>query len=78
MKKVFSLTTTEVSHDMIEALEALLTDAKKGKLIGLAFTAMCSDRQFFTDTAGEAHRNPVFTSGMLMCLIFKLLKRVVD
>lgn len=78
MKKVFSMTTTEVSHDVVEALEDLLADAKKGKLIGLAFTAMCSDRQFFTDTAGEAHRNPVFSSGMLLCLIFKLLKRVVD
>ena len=72
MKSPFVLVSDEISHDTIEALTELLEDARRGELIGIAFAAMYKQRKFIVDTAGEAHRNPIFTRGMLACLDDKL------
>lgn len=76
MKKPFSLANDIISHDSIECLESLLKDAKEGKLIGIAFAAMYKRRQYITNTAGEAHRNPTFTRGMLATLNDQLAYKV--
>lgn len=76
MKKTFSLARDTISHDSVEALEALLEEARQGKLIGLAFVAMYKDRYYVTNTAGEAYRNPVFTCGMLASLNYQLMRKV--
>ena len=68
MRKPFSLVPDELSHDTVEALQTLLADARNGHVIGVAFCAMYKQRNFIVNTAGEAHRNPVFTRGMIACL----------
>lgn len=72
MKPPFVLVNDQISHDTIEALTEMLEDAMRGELIGIAFAAMYKQRKFIVDTAGEAHRNPIFTRGMLDCLDDKL------
>lgn len=64
----YTLVTDPLSHDTIDLLEQLLAHARKKELIGIAFAAMYRGRQFITNTAGECHRNPVFTRGMVACL----------
>lgn len=64
----FRLVPVERSHDTVEALRELLEEAEAGEVVGLAFAAMYRRRQFITDTAGECHRNPVFTRGMIAAL----------
>ena len=64
----FKLINEPLSHDTVEALRELLTHAEAGEIVGLAFAAMYRRRQFITDTAGECHRNPVFTRGMVAAL----------
>lgn len=68
MRKPFRLVPDDLSHDTIEALQTLLDDARNGDIIGVAFCAMYKRRNFIVNTAGEAHRNPVFTRGMIACL----------
>jgi hypothetical protein len=72
MKPPFQLVPDKISHDTIKALEELLDHAKRGEVIGLAFAAMYKQRKFIVNTAGEAHRNPILTKGMLACLSEKL------
>lgn len=65
-----TLVSRTISHDTVETLEQLLTDAKDGRLIGIAFAAAYAgkDRGFFVDVTGECYRNPVFARGMVACL----------
>lgn len=72
MKPPFRLVQDDISHDTVAALETLLADAKKGRVIGIAYAVMFKQRQFAVDAAGEAYRNPIFTRGMIACLDDKL------
>lgn len=58
--KPFTLIQVDTSHDTIEALEYLLQEARVGRLIGLIYGAALRGRDYFVDTAGETHRNPMF------------------
>jgi hypothetical protein len=73
MDRPFTLVPDSISHDTIEALKALLRDAEKGEIIGLAFAVMYKGRDYIVNTAGEAHRSPTFTRGMVPALDDHLL-----
>lgn len=76
MKPPFTLAPEPISHDSVEALKALLHDAKQGDLIGIAFTAMYKKRSYVVNAAGEAHRNPTFSLGMVEVLNDYLLQQI--
>lgn len=78
MKTPFRLIGDQISHDSVSCLEQLLEMAKRGELIGVALVAMMKRRQFITHAAGEAHRNPTFTRGMLRALDDDLGKQVLE
>jgi hypothetical protein len=75
MKAPFTLVRDSISHDTVYALEELLKAARKGDVIGLAYTAMLKSRQFIVNTAGEPHRNPTFALGMVRLLDDELVQR---
>ncbi len=59
MDRPFTLAPDAISHDTIEALKALLRDAERGEIIGLAFAVMYKGKDLhLMNTAGEAHRSP--------------------
>lgn len=64
------------SHDTIQTLRDLLQFAEAGEVVGIAFAAMFKQRRFVIDTAGECHRNPVFTRGMVAALDDCLAERM--
>lgn len=64
----FHLVGDAISPDVVEALEELLSQARRGELIGIAFAAMYRRRQYIVDTAGECRSNPTFTRGMVRAL----------
>lgn len=64
----FHLTQHHIPKDTIEALEQLLDEAKRGRIIGMAFVTMYKRREFATLATGEAYRNPVFARGMVAAL----------
>lgn len=66
--KPFTLIKVDVSNETIAALEYLLQEARTGNLIGLAYGAALRGKDYFVDTAGEAHRNPMFGLGMASVL----------
>jgi hypothetical protein len=68
MKPPFLLVPDVVSHELVECLELLLDQAKRGQIIGIAYAAMLKKRAYITNTAGEAHRNPTFSRGMIATL----------
>lgn len=76
MDRPFSLAPDSLSHDTIEALRVLLKDAEKGEVIGLAFAVMYRGRDYIVNTAGEAHRSPTFTRGMVQALDDHLMHMV--
>jgi hypothetical protein len=76
MKAPFYLVPDLVSHDTVEALELLLSEARRGEVIGIAYVAMLKRRAFIVNSAGEAHRNPTFTRGMIRALDDQLGQRI--
>lgn len=76
MKPPFRLVPDAISTDTTTALRQLLELAERGELIGVAFAGMLQQRRFFVNTAGEAHRNPVFARGMVAALDDELGQRM--
>lgn len=76
VKPPFLLVPDNVSHDTIECLEMLLDQARRGEVIGIAYAVMLKKRAYITNTAGEAHRNPTFSRGMLATLDDQLADQV--
>lgn len=46
--------------------------ARRQELIGIAFAGMLKQRKYFVNAAGEAHRNPTFSIGMVQVLTTEL------
>lgn len=65
-----------VSHDTVRCLRKLLEDAEAGKIVGISYAAMASNRDFFYSSCGEAHRNPAWATAMAATLFHGTLKRV--
>jgi hypothetical protein len=76
MERPFSLAQEHISHDTIEALKELLSGAERGEIIGIAFAVMYKGRDYIVNTAGEAHRSPTFTRGMVQALDDHLMQKV--
>lgn len=72
MKPPYHLVPGALSHDTVAALEALLADAKAGRLQGIAFGAIYRRRTYIVDAAGEAHRSPTFALGVVHMLAKEL------
>lgn len=54
--------------DVVDCLKELLTEARSGDLIGIAYAAMYRRRQYYVDATGECYRNPTFARGMVGAL----------
>lgn len=54
-----------VSRDTVQTLEILLEEARRGELIGLAYSAMYRPRDFTVNATGEVKRSPILASGMV-------------
>ena len=74
--KPFILVQDELSTETVKCLEQLLTHARSGEIIGIAFVAMLKRRGYIVNSAGEAHRNPTFSRGMVHALDDQLSKRI--
>ena len=76
MKQPFTLVPDKVSTDTVECLRLLLSRARKGEVIGLAFCAMLKQRAYIVNTAGIAHESPTFARGMVAALDDSLADRI--
>jgi hypothetical protein len=76
VKPPFFLVPDTISNDTVECLQQLLAYAKKGEVIGVGFVAVLKQRNYIANTAGEAHRNPTFTRGMVAALDDQLALRI--
>jgi len=65
-----------VSHDTVRCLRQLLADAEAGKIVGISYAVMASNRKFFYSSCGEAYRNPAFATAMAATLLHGTMKRV--
>lgn len=74
MKSTYRLVPDNLSNETVACLEQLLTDAKDGRLIGVAFAAMYKGKRYIVNAAGEAHRSPTFARGMVAALDDELEK----
>lgn len=75
MKPPFTLAQVHPPEDVVAALEFLLGEARNGRLIGIAYGAMFRRRNYIVNTAGEAHRNPLFALGVVHVLADELVGR---
>lgn len=76
MKRPFTLLDDHISTDTVACLETLLSQARAGEVIGIAFAAILKRRNYVVNTAGEAHRNPTFARGCIRALDDELGTRV--
>lgn len=63
-------------EDVIDSLIWLLAEAVAGRITGLAYGALAPGKDFYFETAGEAHRDPLRTIGILQTLSQELTDRV--
>jgi hypothetical protein len=77
-KPIFGLAQDTISHDTVEALQTLLDKAKRGDVIGIAYSVMNKKRTYHVDAAGELHRNPTFAIGTVIVLVYRLVKKAVQ
>jgi hypothetical protein len=75
-KPPFVLVEDVVSTDTVECLRTLLQFAESGEVIGVAYAAMLKKRGYIVNTAGEAHRSPTYSRGMMLALDDKLAARI--
>lgn len=76
MRRPFHLIPDTVSTDTVECLQLLLTRAKRGEVVGLAYCAMLKKRAYIVNTAGMAHDSPTFARGMIRALDDHLGQRI--
>lgn len=74
--KPYELIPDRVSTDTVECLQLLLTRAKRGEVVGLAYCAMLKQREYIVNTAGVAHESPTFARGMVAALDDSLSTRI--
>lgn len=72
----FILVPDNIPRDTIKCLELLLSQARSGQIIGLAYVAMLKKRAYVVNVAGEAHRNPTFARGCVHALDDELGRHV--
>jgi hypothetical protein len=75
-KPPFVLVEDTISNETVDCLRTLLEYAESGEVIGLAYAAMLRKRGYVVNTAGEAHRSPTYSRGMLLALDDKLSARI--
>lgn len=75
---VHRLIRNQVSTDTVRCLTTLLEQARMGRLTGVAYVAYLSDAAYIAGSAGEAHKRPVTTRGMLLDLDAKLALRTSE
>lgn len=63
----------ELSHDTVEALRAMLSDAEQGKMIGTSFVALYRRGEYIVNNAGLAYREPSIALGPVHVLAHQLI-----
>jgi hypothetical protein len=76
VKRPFTLIPTTGSEDTERCVEALQHGVKAKKLIGLAYVAIYSQRNYEVHLCGEADRSPTFCRGAVSVLDDKLRERI--
>jgi hypothetical protein len=64
----FTLVNSVTSSDTVACLRALLSEAERGEIVGVAYCAMFRRREYSVHICGEAARSPTFTRGMVAAL----------
>ena len=77
-ERVYHLVHKQLSDDSVRALDTLLSLAKRGQIVGLAYVVMYKGREYTAGAAGECRRNPTFTRGMIRSLDDALGELVAD
>lgn len=68
MGEIVSLVQGQVSNETVDALLALLAEARAGRIIGLAYVAIHPRREYSADILGAARQSPTFIRGTLLRL----------
>lgn len=68
MGAIVSIAQGQVSQETIDALLALLAEARAGHVVGLAYVAIHPMRDYSADILGAAKSSPTFTRGALLSL----------
>lgn len=64
----YRLVPDDISRDVVEALETLLSLAKEGEVTGIAFACTLKKTRYITNVAGHCYRHPTFARGMVAFL----------
>lgn len=77
MTKPFAFVRETISHDTVEACEALTERARRGEVTGMAATVTTSDKGYSMVTAGLLHESKTFAVGTVAVLLYRLVMRAV-
>lgn len=64
------------AQDTARCLRELLADAEAGKITGIAYAAMASNREFFYSSCGEAHRDVGKAAALASMLMHGTMRRM--
>lgn len=76
MSNVFVLKPDDLPNETVKCLGRLHSQARRGRVTGIAFVAYVEGYGYIANSAGDAYDNPTLTIGMLDALRSKLAIRI--
>lgn len=76
MSNVYVLKPDELPSETVKCLGTLHSQARRGRVTGIAFVAYIEGYGYIANSAGDAYDNPTLTIGMLDALRSKLAVRI--
>jgi hypothetical protein len=77
MSKPFAFVRDTISHDTVEAFEALTDRARRGEITGVAATVTTKDKGFSTVAAGLLYESKTFAVGTVVILLYRMVMRAI-
>lgn len=77
MTKPFAFVRETISHDTVEAFEALADRARRGEITGSATTFTTKDKGFGTAATGLLYESKTFAVGTVVILLYRMVLRAV-
>lgn len=65
---MLKLIKPRVDAETVETLQGLLREAEAGRIVGLAYVALCRQNQYQGDLVGTAKTSPLLARGLCRAL----------
>ena len=77
MTRPFVFADDPISHDTVQAFEALAERARSGDVTGAAYTITTKNKGYSANATGILYDSPAFAIGTVVILLYRLVMRAI-